>query len=182
MHGGWRWTCDNMKQTIHCQPYERGGGCGDPRGGWSLPELGGRFDELRGFNLPQPLTFRALDVILRQFVIDCSLCYQSCTIQAVSSQVSGSISKLLRDTFPGATHTCSFNEYVYSPQDRNTTKRHMHTRTHTHCKTVKYTNGYKRQSARLAKCLSTQHFKRYVLSLLPHRWTVSIVSCIHHSV
>ena len=47
-----------------------------------------------------------------------------------------------------------------------------HTRTHTHThtvKTVKYTNGYKQQSAKLAKCLSTQHFKRYVLSLLPHR-------------
>ena len=61
MHAGWRWTCDNKKkQTTHCPEL---GGCDDPLrgGGWNLTELlGGRSDEIRGFNLPNPPAFRAL--------------------------------------------------------------------------------------------------------------------------
>ena len=65
---GWRWTCDNKKQTIHCQ-WARGVAA-TPRGGWNLPELGGRSSELRGFNPPRQFEhwiyiwlFRALQAV-----------------------------------------------------------------------------------------------------------------------
>jgi len=64
--GGWRWTCGNKNQPIHWQwgDNELGGGSDPPphRGGWNLPELGGSSNELRGFNLPNPLAI--LSVLL----------------------------------------------------------------------------------------------------------------------
>ena len=46
-----------------------------------------------------------------------------------------------------------------------------HTQTH-QIKAIKHTNNYYRLSAIAAKCLSTQRFTQYTLSLLPHRHRV----------
>jgi len=61
MHGGRRWTGDNKKQIIHWQWSDMSYGVAatPPPGGWYLPELGGRSNELGVFN-PKPPTIRAL--------------------------------------------------------------------------------------------------------------------------